>query len=111
MYSVILFLNNRKAEISMCAKYFVPVAKMGCEVGVGFLMVHIMLARPAVNAKGYQTRCGPGKIIATMILYGNIDVHYHENPCGEKMASEDHRIQSGPEAYCHQLPAPKTLSG
>ena len=67
----------------MGAKYFVPVAEVWCKVGVGLLMVHIMFAGPSIDAKWYQTRCGPGEIVAAVILYGNVDMQYHEGPCGE----------------------------
>lgn len=94
----------------MCAKYFVPVTEVRCKVCIGFLMVHVMFARPSVDAKWYQTRCGPGEIIAAVIFYRNIHMQHHEGPCSEQVTSQDHRIQGGPEAHCNQLPATKTLS-
>lgn len=95
----------------MCAKYFIPVAKVWCKVGVGFLMVDIMLAGSSINAKWYQAWCGPREVIATVIFYGYVDMQHHKGPCGQKMASQDHGIQSGPKANCHQLPAAETLCG
>lgn len=51
----ILFHGRREAKISMCSKYFIPVAEMWCKISVGFLMVYIMLAWSSVDAKWYQT--------------------------------------------------------
>lgn len=93
----------------MRSKYFVPVAEMWCKIGVGFLMVHIVFIGSSVDAKRYQTRRRPREVVATVILNRNVDVEYHECPCGEQVASQDHRIQSGPETYSKQLPTTETL--
>lgn len=53
----------------MRAKYFVPVAEMWSKVGVGFLMVHVVFAGPSIDAERDQTRCRPGEVIATVVLY------------------------------------------
>ena len=94
----------------MRTKYPIPVTKVRCKIGVGFLMVHIMFAGPSINAERYKVGCGPREIIATVILNRNVDMHNHEDPCSEHVASEDHRIQSGPKAHCDQLPATQALS-
>lgn len=78
----------------MCSKYFIPVAEVWCKVLVEFIMVHIILAGPSINTEGYQTRWGPRKI-----LHGHIDMEHHKDPRGEKVASQDDRIQGGPKAH------------
>lgn len=87
------------------------MAEVRRKVCVGFLMVHVMFAGPSIDAKWYQTRCGPGEIIAAVIFYRNIHMQHHESQCSEQVTSQDCRIQGGPEAHCDQLPAAKTLSG
>lgn len=105
-----LFDCVREAELSVCPKYFIPVAEVWSKISVGFLVVHVVFAGPSIDAKRYQTRRGPGEVIATVILYRNVDVHHHEHPCGEEVAPQDHRIQGCPEADRDQLPATQTLS-
>lgn len=93
----------------MCSKYFIPVAEVWCNVLVEFLMVHIILAGPSINTEGYQMRCGPRKIITAVILHGHMDMEHHKDTCGEKVASQDDRIQGGPKAHCDQLPPSQAL--
>lgn len=79
------------------------------KVGPRSLVMSVMLGGPTPKAKGHQVVHGPGEVVATVVLGGDVNVKDHEAPSCEAVAPQQDGVHCRPESHAEQLPARQVL--
>lgn len=89
----------------------VPVAKEGCKVGGGLLVMHVVSWSTPKHPKGHQVVQREGQVITNVVLHGQPDTEHGEYPCGERVNLKQEWVQVAPEAHGHELRGTEVLCG
>lgn len=94
-----------------CPKNPVPVCEVRSIVGLELQMVQVVVRSSTVEPKGHQSMCGPGQVIARVVLHRKPDIQNIEEHLCQGVAAQQQRVDPSEESQRQGFPGPRVLSG